>query len=57
MLKPSELAAMLNKSVVTLASWRRRKRGPKWVGVGGDIRYRPEDVEVWLKQREMRKLT
>jgi len=51
-----ELAAMLKKSVVTLASWRRRSRGPKWIAVGGDIRYRAKDVEAWLKQREMRRL-
>lgn len=55
-MKPSELAEFLKVSKTTLASWRRKERGPRWVGVGRGIRYRRSDVDAWLEQREGRHL-
>ena len=52
----AELADQLNISIPTLARWRANKRGPRWIRVGRSIRYRTEDIEAWLQQREMRKL-
>ncbi len=56
-LKPGELAALLKVSLRTLSAWRLRDRGPKWFAVGHAVRYRREDLDVWLAQRERRKIT
>lgn len=52
LLSPPELAELL-KDVPekTLADWRSRGVGPKFVRVGRFVRYRPADVEEWLEER------
>jgi hypothetical protein len=35
-------------SVHTLRSWRHKGRGPKFIKVGGMVRYRLSDVELFL---------
>lgn len=47
---PAEVAAYLRKSVKTLANWRARGIGPKWIKVGHSVMYRARDVERWLDQ-------
>jgi excisionase family DNA binding protein len=49
LLSTKQLAAALGKSPRTVEDWRAQKRGPKWVKVGGHVRYRTEDVEKWLE--------
>lgn len=46
--EPSELAAFLKVTEKTLAQWRWRKVGPPYLKVGGEVRYRWEDVDTWL---------
>jgi hypothetical protein len=36
----------------TLRRWRMEGRGPRWLKVGGRIRYRWADVERWLAEQE-----
>ena len=43
------LATHLNVTVKAVQAWRQRGGGPKFVRVGRAIRYRPEDVQVWLE--------
>ncbi|HBP90861.1 MAG TPA: hypothetical protein DD706_24605 [Nitrospiraceae bacterium] len=38
----------------TLANWRCRGTGPKFVKVGHCIRYRPADVQEWIESRTFR---
>jgi predicted DNA-binding transcriptional regulator AlpA len=38
----------------TVGRWRAAGRGPRWLRVGGQIRYRRSDVEQWLTSREMK---
>ena len=44
-----EVAEYLHYSTRTVRNWRYTDKGPKWIRVGGGIRYRPEDVETWLE--------
>lgn len=44
----AEVAAYVRKSVKTLANWRSRGIGPKWIKVGHSVMYRARDVEKWL---------
>ncbi|MDO3167207.1 helix-turn-helix domain-containing protein [Mycobacteroides abscessus subsp. abscessus] len=45
---PDELAAHLGVPVRTLAEWRYRGGGPRFVKVGRHVRYRHEDVDAWM---------
>lgn len=53
LLKPREVAELLNISLHTLSSWRRQTNPHDlpWIEVGGSIRYRREDVQAWLAKR------
>lgn len=48
LLTPAEVATYLQVSEKTLANWRYLGRGPRFVKVGRDIRYRESDLEHWL---------
>jgi excisionase family DNA binding protein len=45
----SEVAAFLQIPEATLYQWRYRGIGPRAFRVGRHLRYRPEDVRVWLE--------
>ena len=47
-LNEQEVAKRLNVSVATLRRWRLEKRGPMFVKVGSLVRYRPEDLDLWV---------
>jgi predicted DNA-binding transcriptional regulator AlpA len=44
-----EVAAVLKMSVATVRRWRLFRTGPKFLKIGSAVRYRREDLEVWLK--------
>jgi excisionase family DNA binding protein len=48
LLTPPEVASYLQVSEKTLANWRYLGRGPAFVKVGRDIRYRESELERWL---------
>lgn len=48
---PSRLAEYLELSEQTLANWRSRRRGPVWVKIGGQVRYRDSDIEAFISGR------
>ena len=50
MLSPQQLAAELNVSVSALQAWRREGKGPRWLRVGGRIRYPRAWVREWLAE-------
>lgn len=52
LLTPVRLAEALGVAEVTLANWRAKKKGPAWVKVGREVRYRREAVERWLAEQE-----
>jgi predicted DNA-binding transcriptional regulator AlpA len=43
-----ELSAITHLSVLTLRKWRSLRRGPRFMKLGGAVRYRVSDVESWL---------
>lgn len=51
LLDTRELSALLGVHEGTLANWRWRGIGPRWIKARGWVRYRREDVELWLDQQ------
>ena len=45
-----ELAAQLGLAEITLRKWRVYGSGPRFVRLGGSVRYRAEDIDAWLAQ-------
>lgn len=46
-----QVADFLGTTVDTLANWRYRGVGPRFVKVGGIVRYRWSDVNAWVESR------
>lgn len=55
LLTEAEAAERLQVSVRTLADARRSGNGPRWIDLGTGskalVRYRPEDLDEWLRER------
>lgn len=49
---PAELAAQLRVTQETLANWRIKQVGPRFLRIGGQIRYRTRDVDTWLNDHQ-----
>lgn len=52
---PEQLAERLQIALGTLANWRTRRQGPKYIrlsGKRGSVRYRLDDVEKWEQQQQ-----
>jgi predicted DNA-binding transcriptional regulator AlpA len=47
-------AKVLQIHKVTLATWRHEGRGPTYIKIGKNIRYRPSEIESYLEQRTVR---
>ena len=43
-----QVSKLLNVSVASLRRWRLERRGPAFIKVGSLVRYKPEDLELWL---------
>lgn len=52
LLNPPKLAEQLGVPEKTLAVWRSRGLGPKYLKVGRHARYRQSDVDTWLTAQE-----
>jgi hypothetical protein len=50
-LTSAQLAAQLNRSVVTLERWRRLRSGPPFIRMLGRVVYRQADVDAWLESQ------
>jgi predicted site-specific integrase-resolvase len=50
LLKPEELAEMLDVSADTLREWRRTKQGPDYVRAGKGVLYRESDINDWIRR-------
>lgn len=51
LLNPKAAAALLGLSDWTLAEWRCKGTGPRYVKVGGRVRYSPSDLAEWIESR------
>jgi predicted DNA-binding transcriptional regulator AlpA len=52
LLNEREVATSCSISVLTLRKWRSVKRGPKFIKCSTLVRYRPEDIDAWIKEQE-----
>lgn len=52
LLDEQDVAKLLKLSVHTLRQWRSTRRGPKYVKLGSAVRYRPADINTWLKEQQ-----
>jgi hypothetical protein len=51
LLNEAQAAQSLNVTISALRSWRLRGGGPVFVKAGRLVRYRPVDLEAWIKNR------
>ena len=49
LLKETEAAAILNLEVTTLRRWRWAGKGPRFVKIGGAVRYDPADLDAYIE--------
>lgn len=47
---PDEVAEYLQVTTTALRDWRYRRAGPRYVRVGGHVRYRWPDVRQWCEE-------
>ena len=48
LLNEYDLACVYQVSVGTVRKWRYKGLGPRYIKLGGSVRYRPEDVRAYL---------
>lgn len=53
-LSAREAASRLGLEPGTLANWRWSGQGPRFVKIGGRVRYRLSDLSIWLDQQTRR---
>jgi predicted DNA-binding transcriptional regulator AlpA len=49
-LSERELSELTGIKVNTLQRWRLLGKGPRFLKLGGAVRYDPKDVDVWLEE-------
>ena len=49
LLSTKELAEVLDVHTATLATWRHEGRGPRFIKIGSNVRYRRSDIDDWLE--------
>ena len=52
LLNEREVATSCSSSVLTLRKWRSVKRGPKFIKISTLVRYRPEDIDIWIAEQK-----
>jgi predicted DNA-binding transcriptional regulator AlpA len=50
LLTESQISEQLQVSLACLRRWRLRGEGPRYIKVGNLVRYRPEDIELWVAE-------
>ncbi len=50
LLKESEAARILNVEIATLRRWRWAGKGPRFLKIGGAVRYGPADLEAFISE-------
>jgi predicted DNA-binding transcriptional regulator AlpA len=53
LIEPSEVAQRLGVTPQSLLTWRRKAKGPRYIKIGGRIKYPLSGVKDWLASRMM----
>jgi hypothetical protein len=48
LLTERDVARVVNMSLASVRKWRLYGRGPKYIKINTAVRYRPEDVDIWI---------
>ena len=51
LLNEYDVARITGLSVASVRRWRLLRQGPKYLKIGAAVRYKPEDISVWLESR------
>lgn len=51
LLNEHDVARITGLSVASVRRWRLLRQGPKYLKLGAAVRYRPEDISLWLESR------
>jgi predicted DNA-binding transcriptional regulator AlpA len=51
LLTEHDVARITGLSVASVRRWRLLRQGPTYLKIGAAVRYKPEDLEAWLKSR------
>ena len=51
LLNERAVARITGLSVATVRRWRLLRQGPKYIKIGAAVRYKPDDISVWLESR------
>ena len=51
LLNEQDVARITGMSVATVRRWRLFRQGPRYIKIGAAVRYRAEDITVWLNSR------
>ncbi len=49
LLTERDVARITGLSVASVRRWRLLRQGPKYLKIGAAVRYRAEDISMWLK--------
>ena len=52
LMNEQQVAEVLGRPPRTLRQWRYLGVGPRYLKVGAAVRYRPSDIEEWLRAQE-----
>ena len=52
LLNEQDVAELLKMSVHTLRQWRSANRGPRYIKLGSNVRYRPTDITTWIENQQ-----
>jgi hypothetical protein len=52
LLTPADVGASYQIPKATLAKWRWKGVGPRYVKLGAKVLYRPEDLDAWISSCE-----
>lgn len=50
LLRPDDVAVLLDTNTATLAAWRSKGCGPNYLKIGKHVRYFPHDVKAYLEE-------
>lgn len=51
LLNEHDVARITGLSVASVRRWRLLRKGPKYIKIGAAVRYKAEDVSMWIEAR------